>query len=435
MSKIAFCFPGQGSYRGRAWAATSPRPCRRRWTSSSAAARRAASTSSGSASTPTPRSSRHRGAAAGARRDVARDARRDARARHRAGLRRRPLGRRVRRARRGRGDDRSRRRSRSCASAASRWPRPPRSNPGSMAAILGLEDEVVEALCRRILGVWPANYNCPGPDRRLRREPRRRRVHRAGAGARARAARSSSRSRARSTRRSSRAPPTGCGPRSSKVKFQEPVAPFMSTVTARVESAQRMGPLLVDQLTAPVRFTQSATELMREGVRTFVEVGPGQRALRASSSGSTAASRPSRSTTSRRSTSCPSCSPRVVSFASLEGKRALVTGASRGIGRAIAEELARGRRRRSSSATAPARTRRRRSRRRSAARAVQADVSSAEDAARLVEEAGDLDILVNNAGLTRDGLLARMSDDDWRDGDRDEPLVGLLHVPRGHAGR
>ena len=47
-------------------------------------------------------------------------------------------------------------------------------------------------------------------------------------------------------------------------------------------------------------------------------------------------------------------------------------------------------------------------------RAVQADVSSAEDAARLVEEAGDVDILVNNAGLTRDGLLARMSDDDWR---------------------
>jgi 3-oxoacyl-[acyl-carrier protein] reductase len=48
------------------------------------------------------------------------------------------------------------------------------------------------------------------------------------------------------------------------------------------------------------------------------------------------------------------------------------------------------------------------------ARAVQADVSSAEDAKRLVEEAGDLDILVNNAGLTRDGLLARMPDDDWR---------------------
>jgi 3-oxoacyl-[acyl-carrier protein] reductase len=47
--------------------------------------------------------------------------------------------------------------------------------------------------------------------------------------------------------------------------------------------------------------------------------------------------------------------------------------------------------------------------------AIQADVSDPEQAQRLVEEAGDLDILVNNAGLTRDGLLARMPDADWRD--------------------
>src|SRR5581483_8302020 len=37
-----------------------------------------------------------------------------------------------------------------------------KERPGSMAAILGLEDEVVERLCRKIFGVWPANYNCPG---------------------------------------------------------------------------------------------------------------------------------------------------------------------------------------------------------------------------------------------------------------------------------
>ena len=48
-------------------------------------------------------------------------------------------------------------------------------------------------------------------------------------------------------------------------------------------------------------------------------------------------------------------------------------------------------------------------------RAVRADVSDPNEARRLVEEAGELDLLVNNAGLTRDGLIARMPDEDWRD--------------------
>jgi 3-oxoacyl-[acyl-carrier protein] reductase len=47
--------------------------------------------------------------------------------------------------------------------------------------------------------------------------------------------------------------------------------------------------------------------------------------------------------------------------------------------------------------------------------AFQADVSDAEQARALVEQAGELDILVNNAGLTRDGLLPRMPEADWRD--------------------
>ena len=100
-------------------------------------------------------------------------------------------------------------------------------------------------------------------------------------------------------------------------------------------------------------------------------------------------------------------------FASLEGKTALVTGASRGIGRAIAVELARA----GASVVVGYRSGRDEGEALAAeigGRALQADVSQPEDAARLVDEAGDLDILVNNAGLTRDGVLARMSDDDWR---------------------
>jgi 3-oxoacyl-[acyl-carrier protein] reductase len=102
-----------------------------------------------------------------------------------------------------------------------------------------------------------------------------------------------------------------------------------------------------------------------------------------------------------------------VSFAALEGKTALVTGASRGIGRAIATELAAA----GASVVIGYRSGQNETAELAAelgAHAIQADVASAEDAARLVAEAGDLDILVNNAGLTRDGLLARMSDDDWR---------------------
>ena len=100
-------------------------------------------------------------------------------------------------------------------------------------------------------------------------------------------------------------------------------------------------------------------------------------------------------------------------FASLEGKRALVTGASKGIGRAIAEELARA----GASVVVGYRSGKDDAEQLASeigGTAVQADVSSPEDAKRLVEEAGDIDVLVNNAGLTRDGLLARMSDDDWR---------------------
>jgi 3-oxoacyl-[acyl-carrier protein] reductase len=101
------------------------------------------------------------------------------------------------------------------------------------------------------------------------------------------------------------------------------------------------------------------------------------------------------------------------SFCSLEGKLALVTGASKGIGKAIAEELAEA----GADVVVGYRSGREEAEELAAqigGRAVQADVSSPEEAKRLVEEAGDVDVLVNNAGLTRDGLLARMPDDDWR---------------------
>jgi 3-oxoacyl-[acyl-carrier protein] reductase len=102
-----------------------------------------------------------------------------------------------------------------------------------------------------------------------------------------------------------------------------------------------------------------------------------------------------------------------LSFCSLEGKTALVTGASRGIGRAIALELGRA----GASVVVCYRTEREEAEAvagECGGRALHADVSDPEGARELVDASGELDILVNNAGLTRDGLLARMSDDDWR---------------------
>ncbi|MGZ4345796.1 MAG: 3-oxoacyl-[acyl-carrier-protein] reductase [Gaiellaceae bacterium] len=100
-------------------------------------------------------------------------------------------------------------------------------------------------------------------------------------------------------------------------------------------------------------------------------------------------------------------------FASLEGKAALVTGGSRGIGRAIALELARA----GADVTLSYRSGKNEAEQvasEAGARAVEADVSDPEQAKALVDAVGELDILVNNAGVTRDGLIARMSDEDWR---------------------
>jgi 3-oxoacyl-[acyl-carrier protein] reductase len=101
----------------------------------------------------------------------------------------------------------------------------------------------------------------------------------------------------------------------------------------------------------------------------------------------------------------------------LNGRVALVTGSTRGIGRAIATTLA-------SSGARVAIVGRERARAEEAAaqlggeaRGFSCDVSDTASVTALVEEVeksfGSLDILVNNAGLTRDNLLMRIKDADW----------------------
>ena len=89
----------------------------------------------------------------------------------------------------------------------------------------------------------------------------------------------------------------------------------------------------------------------------------------------------------------------------LEGKLALVTGASRGIGQAIAEEL----RRLGANVVGTSTTE-------EGARKINGrvlDVRNAEQCEALVKELGEVAILVNNAGITRDNLALRMKDAEW----------------------
>src|SRR6202022_4568612 len=108
-------------------------------------------------------------------------------------------------------------------------------------------------------------------------------------------------------------------------------------------------------------------------------------------------------------------------MARLTGRNALVTGASRGIGRAIALQLA------SEGARVALNYRSGETEARQVAEAIgaaegqcflaRADVSDPQQArslvARVLEQWGRLDILVNNAGITRDKSLRKLTDQDW----------------------
>jgi [acyl-carrier-protein] S-malonyltransferase len=125
-----------------------------------------------------------------------------------------------------------------------------RQHPGSMAAILGLDDEIVETLCRKILGVWPANYNCPGQ------------IVVSGA--------------LEAVQECIEQASLAGAKRAIQLKVSGAFhSPLVARAAERLKPAVRLGTLLVDQLTAPVRFTHATRALIGSGVRTFVEVGPG----------------------------------------------------------------------------------------------------------------------------------------------------------------
>jgi [acyl-carrier-protein] S-malonyltransferase len=147
--------------------------------------------------------------------------------------------------------------------------------PGAMAAVLGLTDDVVEEMCATIDGVWPANYNCPGQV--------------VVSGSDASVERLLEEATSRGARKTVKLRVSGAfhsplveraaerlRPVLERVRWRDPVPPFMSTVSAKIEDAHRIAGLLVEQVTGPVCWTQAVAGLMREGVGVFVEIGPGQ---------------------------------------------------------------------------------------------------------------------------------------------------------------
>jgi [acyl-carrier-protein] S-malonyltransferase len=145
--------------------------------------------------------------------------------------------------------------------------------PGRMAAILGASEEDVEALCKEVGDVWPANYNCPG---QVVASGQHRGIDRLLDLARARGM------KARLLDVDGAFHSSIMAPAADKlrgaldhVKLKDtPSIPFLSATSAAFERGDQLRSLLAQQLTAPVRFTQTVKIALDHGVDEFVEFGP-----------------------------------------------------------------------------------------------------------------------------------------------------------------
>ena len=149
--------------------------------------------------------------------------------------------------------------------------------PGTMAAVLGLDDYIIESICNKTEGVVvAANYNCPGQlvisGEKQAIEMACDAMKQAGA---------------------KRALPLPVGgafhsplmePAKTKLAsaieatvIQNPICPvYQNVVAIGVHDAVTIKENLIAQLTAPVRWTQSVKQMFTDGVSSFTEVGPGK---------------------------------------------------------------------------------------------------------------------------------------------------------------
>jgi [acyl-carrier-protein] S-malonyltransferase len=145
--------------------------------------------------------------------------------------------------------------------------------PGVMAAVLGLPDEQVERLCQDADRVWPANYNCPGQIVISGSEQGVTDVSERAKAAGGKAIRLRVAGAFHSPLMADAV--SDFRPALDAVAFGPLTTRYMSTVTSEIETVERVPELLLEQLTAPVRFTQAVQSLVADGVDVFVELGPG----------------------------------------------------------------------------------------------------------------------------------------------------------------
>ena len=151
------------------------------------------------------------------------------------------------------------------------------AEPSTMAAVLGLADEKVEEICAKTEGVVvAANYNCPGQ------------LVISGSVPAVEAA--AAKMKEAGARRALILPVGGAfhsplmQPAAAKLKaaieateFHAPVCPVYQNVTAEASTdPQTIQKLLIEQLTAPVRWTQSVQKMVEDGASSFTELGPGK---------------------------------------------------------------------------------------------------------------------------------------------------------------
>ena len=148
---------------------------------------------------------------------------------------------------------------------------------GTMAAVLGLEDEIVEKTCDEINGiVVPANYNCPG---QLVISGEVEAINNACEAMKEKGARRALVLPVGGAFHSPLMEPAReeLAEAIKDTPFNEPTCAIYQNVTASaVTTAKEIKKNLIAQLTAPVKWTQTIQQMIQDGATEFIEVGPGK---------------------------------------------------------------------------------------------------------------------------------------------------------------